>query len=289
MKHAFIITAYKDFDLLERMLSIYTEKYDIDCYVHVDKRSRGHKSVIRRLGANPNVVAISKYRVNWGSIYHPLCMMELLKVACEKCYDYYHFIPANAFIGVDPGEFHSFWKDDGMSFIEHIDFKGSASEKDLREWYEYYHFAHIYNKKGAHASLVDNIEYYGIKIQKKLGIKRKIDYDYKGYLYCHLTNEAVSYVIGYLRTHREYIRQLKYCHVCEEFFFQNILLNSYLSDKIVNDSLIFDDWSEGRERPAILNLSDYEAFLSSGKIFLRKIEEKHDSMELFGKIEREIL
>ncbi len=284
MKHAFIITAYKDFDLLDRMLSIYTEKYDIDCYVHIDKRNKDLRSVIKRLNAIPNVVAISKYRVNWGSIYHPLCMMELLKIASGKGYDYFHFIPANAFIGVSPEKFHSFWKNKDMSFVEHIDFKGSASEKDLREWYEYYHFAHIYNKKGAHASLVDNIEYYGIKIQKKLGIKRKVDFDYKGYLYCHLTNEAVSFVIDYLRTHRKYIRQLKYCHVCEEFFFQNILLNSVFSNRIVNDSLIFDDWSEERERPAVLNLSDFDTFLSSDKIFLRKIEDRPDSMELFEKI-----
>lgn len=39
MRQAFLITAYKDFDWIEKTVDIYTSD-GIDCYIHMDKKTR---------------------------------------------------------------------------------------------------------------------------------------------------------------------------------------------------------------------------------------------------------
>ena len=95
MKHAFIITAYKDFELLKDMVTIYTEKFSIDCYIHIDRRTKNKTSALSELNKIPGVTAKSIYITNWGSYKHPLSIIRLMGMAQKKGYDYYHVISAN--------------------------------------------------------------------------------------------------------------------------------------------------------------------------------------------------
>ena len=47
--------------------------------------------------------------------------------------------------------------------------------------------------------------------------------------------------------------------------------NSTFRDKVINQNLIYDDWSPERERPAFLNEGDYDRIMESGCFFARKI------------------
>ncbi len=291
MKHAFIITAYKDFELLRDMVTVYTEKFGIDCYIHIDRRTKNKKPILSELNKLPGVKAISIYKTNWGGYKHPLSIIRLIGMAKKNGYDYYHVISANTFVTVNPLEFNAFFEEhsDVSAFMECISFKGTESESDLRRWYEYWHYPHIYDKKGKHHVFWDNVEYYGIKIQKKLGLKRSVDFDFKGFVYCHLRKDTVEYVLDYLKKNREYYRKIKYCHVGEEFFFQNIIMNSGYSSAVHKDNLIYDDWSPERERPAILVKKDLNEIMTSGSLFARKIENHGESKELYEAIKEKIL
>ena len=170
MKHALLITAYHNFDCLYEMLKYYCSDMGVDCYVHIDKKAVISKDMLKKLKAIDKVEVIIKYKVNWGSYNHPKAFMSLLKRAKQKNdYDFYHFVSANTFIGLSLESFNDFFeKHNDVSFMEYIYFKGGDSEKDLREWYMYYHFPFLYDKRGKHGRFWDNVEYYGIKIQKKL-------------------------------------------------------------------------------------------------------------------------
>ena len=76
MKHAFIITAYKDFELLKDMVTVYTEKFGIDCYIHIDRRTKNKKPVLSELNKIARVTARSIYITNWGGISIHLALSD---------------------------------------------------------------------------------------------------------------------------------------------------------------------------------------------------------------------
>ncbi|MDD3206703.1 MAG: beta-1,6-N-acetylglucosaminyltransferase [Lachnospiraceae bacterium] len=280
MKHALLITAYTDFTVLKNMVCSYKEHYD--CYIHVDKKTKMPIEILQELNAYENVTIISKYKVNWGSYRHISAILQLMKLAVANGpYDYYHIMSGNTLIVKPVGEFDAFFQADrDKNYMEIIDFRGTESEKDIEEWFAYYHYPFLYNKKGKHHVFWDNVEYYFIKLQKKAEFRRKVSFSYKGYVYCHLNEVFVKYVLAYVKKNPKYLSQIKYCHVGEEFFFQNIIMNSEYKDTVINNPLIYDDWSAERERPAVLDMRDYPELQNPQVLFARKIGAA--SQELFS-------
>lgn len=62
MKHAILMTVYKDVNLVNRLIKSYPESFDI--YIHIDKKSYIKPSDIHR--DNGKVQTIKKYKINWG-------------------------------------------------------------------------------------------------------------------------------------------------------------------------------------------------------------------------------
>ena len=63
---AFLITAYKNFDSLKELTEALS-RHGL-CFVHADRRGTITAAQIDELNAMPNVRAIRKRKVNWGSI-----------------------------------------------------------------------------------------------------------------------------------------------------------------------------------------------------------------------------
>jgi len=101
---------------------------------------------------------------------------------------------------------------------------------------------------------------------------------YGGSSYWNLSRDAVYFVSDYVERHPEFVRFFRRTFVSDELFFQTILLNSHLRDRIVDDDLRFVDWSRReRGRPAILREDDFAALRSSPKLFARKFDPGVDS------------
>jgi len=60
-------------------------------------------------------------------------------------------------------------------------------------------------------------------------------------------------------------------------FFQTLLLNSPLKDRIVNDSLRYIEWHRPGKKPATLRADGFDALRSSSKLFARKLDMDVDS------------
>lgn len=226
------------------------------------------------------VKVISKYKVNWGSIKHVEAILELLDMAVNDGCDYIHVISANTIPIKNPKEIVEFFKDNNNNYMDYyvID-EISMQDKhlafmnfDYRS--EVFFFQHIYNlKKGS--LLAQKFKFKSetafARLQFLLGIRRNNIYNYKGYIYCHVPNAAATYVLSYVKKHPEYLKKLIYCYVGEEFFFQNILMNSKFSDDVVNDLLIFDIWSSERGNLAFLACDDLKEMEKSFAMFARKV------------------
>ena len=78
---AFVITAYKDYESLKTLSSALSQRGL--CVIHADTQGAITPRQVDELGRLPNVRAIRKYKVNWGSVYHLYALLDLCRMALE--------------------------------------------------------------------------------------------------------------------------------------------------------------------------------------------------------------
>lgn len=269
MRHAFLITAYTDFDFLKKTIEIYTSDVRVDCYIHVDKKVKMPKDLEEWTQKHDRVYLYSRYKINWGSYKHISAVLLLMKEALRKgSYDYFHIISANSFITRNISEVLDFFEQGEMNtnYVQVVDLEEDDKDKVIDPWFIYYHFLHIYDKRTEKGYAFDK---FLEKVQRKLGIRRKTRYKYKGLLYAHYTREFIEYALEYVKAHPRYFWNLKMCNISEEFFFQNILMYSPFKDKIYNSHLLYDVWNSGGIAQ-FLTESDFEKIKSGEYLFARK-------------------
>ncbi len=277
-KQAFIITAYSDFEWLKRTVEIYVKS--VDCYIHVDKKTKISPELWQWAKETEGVYLYSRYRINWGSYKHISAILYLLKEALAAGkYDYFHIVSSNSFITRSMDEVLAFFSQDKeMLYMECVDLDKDDKDHVIEPWYIYYHFLHLYNKR---TSFGNNFDYYFCKVQKRLGIRRRLHYRYKGLVYCHLSLKAVEYVLDYIEKNPSYLKQLKTCNIGEEFFFQNILMYSVFKEKICPSPLLYVKWDE-RGVANFLTEEDYCTLMREDYLFARKFSK--ESYSLFERI-----
>lgn len=270
-KHALIITAYQEIDFLRKLCERYAQYFY--CYIHIDKKYKGSSSEIEELKRIKNVFVLSEYRINWGSYKHILAILELLQKAKNDGMDYFHIVAANTILVKNPQKLFDFIENDPNKIYMEVKTRESGGFYEFEYRYSAYFFEHIYDLKGRRGRIWARVEKYSSMFQRKLKLRKKVEMDYKGYIYCHLPKAAVDYVLQYVEKNPQYLKTLKYCYVSEEFFFQNILMKSIFCQNVVNDTLIYDEWGE-RGYPAFLDVTDISAIEESNCFFARKVSEK---------------
>lgn len=91
------------------------------------------------------------------------------------------------------------------------------------------------------------------------------------------SREAIAYMLDYARNKKWAMRFFKYSWAADEIFFQTILYNSPLRSQMVNDNLLYVDWSARLPNPKILTMADAPALKSSDKLFARKFDPDTDA------------
>lgn len=288
MKNALIITAYQDVPWLIELLKIYSKYFR--CYVHIDKKTKLNVNEIEEFSELKNVFVCQKYIVNWGSYKHILAIKYLLENALNDGCQRFSVISANTLPVKNPEMICNFFDKNREKIFMEVKKKGELNNTEVFDAFEYrysaYFFQHIYNLRSnnrIYKKLVNlGNERKVAMLQRKINIRKKVDFNYKGYVYGHFSEDAVIYVLNYLKEHPDYIRTLKYCFVGEEFFFQNILMESELRKNVIENALIFDIWSKERGYPAELVEADLDVIQKSGALFARKIS--YSNNKLFEQI-----
>lgn len=263
---AMIITAYQDFDGLSRMLAaLGTHAL---CFVHVDKKSGITDEQIAQLNAMPNVRAVSRYRVNWGSVYHLHALIDLCRMALgDPRVTHLHLISAQDFPCVSAAEFARFF--DGDERI-HMQLLTTADYPELAHRYEHYHFMHRLNYRDMSEraqNWVGRID----RFQDMLHIRRRLRVPHKGLVWLSMPREAARHAVD-APQNRRLLRRLRYAYIPEEFYFQNAFAGTPWEGKITGDALRFSIWDEPeRGTPALLDVHDLPAIDASGCVFCRKV------------------
>jgi hypothetical protein len=103
---------------------------------------------------------------------------------------------------------------------------------------------------------------------------------YGGSSYWCLSGEAVSFVHRYVNDHPEFVSFFRRVFIPDELFFQTLLVNSELRNRIVNDDLRYVRWTAAGPGPEVLRLDDFDRLRNTDKLFARKFDQGVDGRVL---------
>jgi len=84
--------------------------------------------------------------------------------------------------------------------------------------------------------------------------------------------EAIAYILNYLKNERWATRFFKLSWAPDEIIFQTILYNSPFREDMVNDNMLYLDWTKGKPNPKVLNMEDKEVLKNTHELFARKFD-----------------
>lgn len=287
---AILITAYKNYNHLEDLISFFDGHFNI--YIHIDKKSCIAKEDIQKLASTKRVAYVSQeYKINWGGLNHLKAILSLASKAIENIENsHFHLITGHDYPIVTLDEFHDFVKTNhDRDFLEYFKLPFSEWPEDGMDRLSRYNMYDLIDgRTGINERLIKGFS----KLQKKVGFKRSFSKDfpslYGGSTYWSLKRESIQYIFQYMKEHPKFLNRFRYSFCSEEMFFQTILLNSPVKPKIVNNNMRFIIWEERNGNfPANLDCSDYENIKTSNALFARKFEYPV-SIDILNKIKEKI-
>ncbi|WEK21216.1 MAG: beta-1,6-N-acetylglucosaminyltransferase [Candidatus Pedobacter colombiensis] len=269
MRIAHIIIAHKNPIQLERLIrKMQYPKFDF--YIHIDKKvdiqNFLHLKDITRVFFIENRIVC-----NWGGYSTLQAIMNSLEEVHKNNVQYgcYNLLSAQDYPLKANSKIYDFLlKNEDKSFI-YYEVDGSQSDwwKSAVQRFQKYHLTD-FNFTGKF--LVE-------KIINMLLPKRKFPLPLKLYggakaCWWTINNECAAYLIMVLKKNNKFNSFLKFCWGTDEFVIPTMLMNSHLTDKIVNDNLRYIEFPKGKANPKILVSDDINDLLRSDMLFARKFD-----------------
>jgi hypothetical protein len=284
--HAVLITAYKDYPSLLRLVRRLDRGF-FKTYIHIDRRSRISRSERAELSRHGATIINNRF-VRWGSISHLLAIMDLLRLAtAEADVDYIHIISGQDYPLVDAETFRS--RCDGRIFMN-FEPVGDSSDyiKDRYRLRNYFYFLQLGSRVVNQVARV--LDPPSRWLQTRLGVRRTsfgpFETLHKGMVWMSFPTTAAT---ALLRdpVAMDFLHAIRTAYVAEEIFFQTYFLNSDMRASIVNDDLRYTDWKRRNgSTPAFLDESDLGSVLRSNALFARKMSSDISS-KLLDRIDAE--
>ncbi|PWI31500.1 hypothetical protein DI383_02195 [Flavobacteriaceae bacterium LYZ1037] len=285
MTIAYLITAYNNFEHLKKLIMA-LDDVTSEFYIHIDKKSQFDQESFRQ----DNIFFIKRLKVYWGGWSHQQAILNLMISANKKGYDRYVLISGTDY-PIRPNMFlYNALKKDVEYFNLIRGFQSHKPESRLK--YYYLEGFDRRNKKSLKTNLFLKIESC-IKLIYK---KRNYPFEevYHGSTWWALTDKAITYILSYIESNKEYVKFFKTSWCPEESFIPTILGNSIFNSRCVGN-LSYSDWSI-KPAPAFLNNSHIQLFKKSKyfespygtyvPFFARKFN--NESEELINMIEQKL-
>ena len=264
MRHALIITAYKDVELLNTIIKATPGDYGI--FVHIDK-----KSSIRLNEINSRAKIFSWKKVYWGSWEHLYIITELLREAIKdsRNFDYFHIITGQDFYSINPSKFDCILGNKKSNYIDI--FKLPNEQWGWGQGLNIYKYKSIASYCDIRKQPYWLIHRLYLKFQQVFYKKSTPTFPlYGGSVYCSLHSSFVSYLLND-EFAKNLLGYLKHHLVAEEIYFQTVIMNSPFSENVVSSNLRYIDWSL-KTLPKTLDKNDVDNICGSNTLFARKFD-----------------
>lgn len=277
MKHAYLILAHNEVEVLSKLVSCLDDAR-IDIFIHWDAQS----GQIPELKTDRAGLFFTDERVavNWGAFSMVEAEYVLFREASARGpYAYYHLIS-----GVDlpiktQNQIHDFFdRNEGKEFIGFAD----ASDDEVRyRAHQYFLFSESFKCRNLAKRAIRNA---ALAFQKFFHIQRNSGLSIKkGSQWCSLTHSFVQYVLD----NRDYVSEIFHDTFCpDEMYIQTLCFNSdyyhrvYDTKSEFNGNKRYIKWVDGEL--CRLEESDLNDMLGSDRMFARKFSS--DNMDLIDKL-----
>lgn len=275
MKHAILIVAHTQFDLLLDVVRRFDDDFSI--FIHVDKKVCIPRAIHEALLSSKRVRLVGQpHRVNWGgrSIVDAvlwLCRTALFDTEGTHC-DYFHLISGADFPVKGTCHFKKlFEKYAGRCFIEFFRLPDARWYRGGTDRLLYRHPMDRINWQNplAFRKYERYVNYQRLHLYSRPLPGHPV---YGGSAWWSLTREAVAYICEHANDNGWYDR-LEDTFAPDEMFAQTVLLNSCLKGTLINDNLRYVDWeTRDGHSPALLDERDALAIRQSSALFARKMD-----------------
>ncbi|MEZ4756828.1 MAG: beta-1,6-N-acetylglucosaminyltransferase [Flavobacteriales bacterium] len=274
MRHAFLITAYRDPEALLELLDGLPA--GSTAYVHYDRRSDLSSAMAARLQGHGAVrYWTRRHRVRWGGRAHLLAMLELSRAAVKDgAAERLHLISGSDRVVVpDTTFFAHFERAPDAEYLVHFALPTPYWRGGGLDRLTHYHPLDLLDLRSVRQRRLRDLF---LRLQHRMGIHRPLPKDvplFGGSSWWSLSRTCVAEVLALSDAHPALLRRLRWTHVPEEIFFPTLVMAGASAARAVNDNLRYIDWvpRDGRN-PAVLDERDLTAIVASGKLFARKLE-----------------
>lgn len=283
-KHAYLIIAYHQFDVLKKIISLLDSEYN-DFYIHIDKKTENVPfEDIKSAARLSEVTFVERIATNWGGYSLVECEMILLQAAGEKHYGYYHLLSGTDMPLKPRREIYEFFERSPET--EYVLFNTQNTPREIINRVAHYHplVDHPGYRKRRDKLSTRLLKHAIDKGQSLLGISRIRKNGLKvmqGAQWFSITDGLAQYMLE----NRSLIREYFSCTLCpDEIFLHTMLMRSpykdNLSQKDMEDCdyhyvMRLVDWRRGH--PYVFRSGDIEELMSTDYLFARKFEKSVDS------------
>lgn len=291
-KHAYMIIAHNEFDLLEILLRLLDDPRN-DLYIHIDAKVQDFDFAHFQGLVQHAKLQFTPRRlfVTWGHSSQVMTELLLLQTAVAgedpvQPYAYYHLISGVDLPIKSNDEIHAFFKEnDGKEFVNFEKNKASSSAADRIRYY------HLFRKKRNRMNKI--FAQIVLRSQKFLHVNRLRGKDFqiqKGTNWFSITGAFAKYIV---RQADRVERLFSYSYCGDEVFVQTMLVNSPFAANLYmpncnNDQMAcarLIDWERGR--PYVFRMTDYDQIMRSPAMFARKFSIQTDP-EIIKEIQKKL-
>ena len=270
MKHAYLILAHNEFDLLRTLISCLDDSRN-DIYVHIDSQVKAFPEL--HTDRAKLTMLTDRVDVRWGDLSVVEAEYKLFEAASANGpYQYYHLLSGVDLPLKSQDYIHEFCdKNNGKEFIGYT--LTSMTPETIRKAQRWHLFPEDFKNNSAIKRI---LRATCTKFQEIFGIKRNKDVDIKkGSQWVSITDGLVKYVI---ENKSWTLKTFSHTFCPDEMFIQTLCWQSPFKSNIFNTE---DDakgcmraigWRDGRLYD--WSAADYEELKASPALFARKFNSK---------------
>lgn len=261
MKHAYLILAHNEFDVLSWLVKALDDRSN-DIYIHYDVRVRKKPE----LGCNYSKLTVIDNRVKskWGDVSLAEAELNLMEAAFRNGgYDYYHIISGTHFPIKPLNELNAYFeKTCGKNVLMPM---GTSTEEIEMKMGKYHFFlTHLVDKRKWLRKLYHFFWLVCLRLQKRH--TRDVSFvSGKASQWCSLTGDTVKQMVN---RRREILTNYWRSFCCDEFFVRSFIEQNGLP-MVLNESMCFIDFVN--TAPRDLTVDDYDTLKCSPALFARKM------------------